>query len=303
MKDAIISFLKGLWIGGTMTVPGVSGGAMAMIMGIYDRLIYSVSHLFKEFKKSVLFLAVFACGGGIGAVLFSKIITFLLNNFGVPFRFFFVGAIAGGIPLMLKSARVKKFSPACIICPLIGGAIVVGIWLLTKKQFGGGMPSLHDSAVKYIIFSLIAGVLAAIALVVPGISLTHIFAMLGIFAPIMAAVGDLDIKALLQYIPMGLVCVVGTFLIAKILEPAMNNYPTPTYLTIFGFLLGSIPALLFDPADKGADAAASVSYSDLSAVMWIVSILCAALGFFALYMLSRFEIKRINETAKEEAAE
>ena len=138
---------------------------------------------------------------------------------------------------------------------------------------------------------------------VPGISLTHIFAMLGIFAPIMAAVGDLDIKALLQYIPMGLVCVVGTFLIAKILEPAMNNYPTPTYLTIFGFLLGSIPALLFDPADKGADAAAAVSYSDLSAVMWVVSILCAALGFFALYMLSRFEIKRINETAKAEAAE
>ncbi len=300
MKDAIISFLKGLWIGGTMTVPGVSGGAMAMIMGIYDRLIYSVSHLFKEFKKSVIFLIEFALGGVIGAVLFSKLITYLLNNFGVPFRFFFVGAIAGGIPLMLKSARVKKFSPACIVCPLIGGAIVVGIWLLTKQQFGGGgLPNYHDSALKYIIFSIVAGILAAIALVVPGISLTHIFAMLGIFAPIMAAVGDLDIKALLGYIPMGLVAVVGTFLIAKILEPAMNRFPTPTYLTIFGFLLGSIPALLFDPADKGAEAAQSVGYGELSVGMWIVSILCAGLGFVALYMLSRFEIKRINAAENE----
>ncbi len=300
MKDAIISFLKGLWIGGTMTVPGVSGGAMAMIMGIYDRLIYSVSHLFKEFKKSVIFLIEFALGGVIGAVLFSKLITYLLNNYGVPFRFFFVGAIAGGIPLMIKSARVKKFSPACIVCPLIGGAIVVGIWLLTKQQFGGGgLPSFHDAAVKYVIFSVVAGILAAIALVVPGISLTHIFAMLGIFAPIMEAVGNLDIKALLSYIPMGLVAVVGTFLIAKLLEPAMNKFPTPTYLTIFGFLLGSIPALLFDPADKGADAAQSVGYGELSAGMWVVSVISAAVGFFALYMLSRFEIKRINEAKAE----
>ncbi|MBR1811931.1 MAG: DUF368 domain-containing protein [Clostridia bacterium] len=288
MKDAIISFLKGLWIGGTMTVPGVSGGAMAMIMGVYDRLIYSVSHLFKEFKKSVIFLIEFAIGGVIGFVLLAKAITWLLESptFSVPFHFFFVGAIAGGIPIIFKSAKVKKFSPACIICPVIGIVLVVLIWMIPQDLFH---VSFADNKLKYFAFQIFAGILAAIALVIPGISLTQIFAMLGIYGDIMAVVGNMDIKGILRYVPLGIVAVLGTYLLAKALEPAMKYHPTVTYLLIFGFLLGSIPQLLSD-----------IHYGiGSSAGTWLLCAVAAVAGFFALYYMSRVEIKRIEAAQAE----
>lgn len=283
MKDIIITFLKGLWIGGTMTVPGVSGGSMAMIMGVYDRLIYSVSHLFKDFKKSVLFLIEFAIGGVLGFVLLAKLITFMLESeaLSVPFHFFFVGAIAGGIPIIFKSAGVKKFSAPCIICPVIGIIVVVLIWLIPQNLFS---VSPTDNIFIYIIFQIFAGILSAVALVIPGISLTQILAMLGMYNDIMRVVGDLDIKGIMGYIPLGISAVIGTFLLAKALEPAMKKYPLVTYLLIFGFLLGSIPQLLSD-----------VNYTNATPVTWVISAVAAVLGFFALYLMSRVEIKRISQ--------
>ena len=93
--------LKGAWVGGTMTVPGVSGGTMAMVLGIYDRLISSVSRVFKEPKQSIPFLLWFALGGAGGILLFSRGISLLLSSrWEVPARFFFLGAVGGGIPLI-----------------------------------------------------------------------------------------------------------------------------------------------------------------------------------------------------------
>ena len=96
-REGITTILKGMWIGGTMTVPGVSGGSMAMIMGIYDRLITSVSSFFKHPKESVTFLALFVGGAGLGMILFARLINTLLTGpADIPVRFFFLGAVAGG---------------------------------------------------------------------------------------------------------------------------------------------------------------------------------------------------------------
>ena len=94
-----VTILKGMWVGGTMTVPGVSGGSMAMILGVYDRLIASVSGFFKEPVKSIVFLGQFVAGAGVGMVLFSRLITWLLTTRAdIPLRFFFLGAVAGACP-------------------------------------------------------------------------------------------------------------------------------------------------------------------------------------------------------------
>ena len=100
-RDHLITILKGMWIGGTMTVPGVSGGSMAMIMGVYDRLISSVSSFFRNPGKSMSFLVRFVLGAGVGMVLFSRFISFLFTTRAdVPLRFFFLGAVAGGVPMI-----------------------------------------------------------------------------------------------------------------------------------------------------------------------------------------------------------
>ena len=97
-------FLKGLCVGGTMLVPGVSGGSMAMILGIYDKLITSVSSFFACKKRNALFLLLFALGGGAGMLLFANPLLYLPQRYPLVLRWFFIGAVAGSTPMMLKKS-------------------------------------------------------------------------------------------------------------------------------------------------------------------------------------------------------
>lgn len=91
-----------------MLVPGVSGGSMAMILGIYDKLITSVSSFFACKKRNALFLLLFALGGGAGMLLFANPLLYLLQRYPLVLRWFFIGAVAGSTPMMLKKAQIHK---------------------------------------------------------------------------------------------------------------------------------------------------------------------------------------------------
>ena len=135
-RDNLITILKGMWIGGTMTVPGVSGGSMAMILGVYDRLISSVSSFFKNPGKSMSFLVRFVLGAGVGMVLFSRFISFLFTTRAdVPLRFFFLGAVAGGVPMIYREAGIRKISLGAVAYPVIGILGVVILALLPTGLF------------------------------------------------------------------------------------------------------------------------------------------------------------------------
>lgn len=97
MKHLIIA-LKGLFVGGTMLVPGVSGGSMAMILGIYHELIASISSFLKHKKESLLFLGVFVIGALVGMALFARPLEALIERFPMPTLYFFIGAVVGGVP-------------------------------------------------------------------------------------------------------------------------------------------------------------------------------------------------------------
>ena len=101
------NFLKGACVGGSMLVPGVSGGTMAMILGVYDRLISAVSSFTKNVRENAAFLGIFALGAAAGMLLFARPILMLIEAFPMTMRFFFIGAVAGGVPLMVRRARVR----------------------------------------------------------------------------------------------------------------------------------------------------------------------------------------------------
>ena len=103
-KDGISTAAKGLIVGGTMLVPGVSGGSMAMILGIYDRLVSSVSSFTKQKKESFFFLTVFTFAALAGMMLFASPLLALIEAYTKPMMFFFLGTVAGGIPMMYQSA-------------------------------------------------------------------------------------------------------------------------------------------------------------------------------------------------------
>lgn len=258
-----ITILKGMWVGGTMTVPGVSGGSMAMILGVYDRLIASVSGFFKEPVKSIVFLGQFVAGAGVGMVLFSRLITWLLTTRAdIPLRFFFLGAVAGGVPMIYREAGIRRFHLGAVAYPVIGILSVVILALLPSGLFAPG------EGIVSVLMQLIGGVIIAIGLVLPGISVSQMLYMLGIYESIMADISSLNV---LPLIPLGIGVLGGTFLTAKVLESLMERHPQPTYLIILGFMFGSLPEL-FPGIPGGADL--------------IFSAAAAVLGFLALYWMS-----------------
>ena len=230
--------IKGLVIGSTMTLPGVSGGSMAMVLGIYDRLLKHVSEITKYPKESLTFLLWFAAGAGSGAFLFSRGISWLLTTRaeGV-LRFFFLGAVAGGIPMILKSASVSRIRGREMICILTGILTALLIALIPQGIFAPGT----ENTPMHLLFQLAGGFIIAVALVLPGISASQMLYMLGIYESTLKAISSLDILALL---PLAVGGIMGTYLTARILEQLIKKHREATFLMILGFMLASLPELL-----------------------------------------------------------
>ncbi len=265
MKNAIVTFLKGLCIGGTMTVPGVSGGSMAMILGIYDKMISAVTKALKFDKKSIIFLLLCVAGAGLGMVLFSNSILELIENFPMPTRYFFIGAVAGGVPMIYRCAGVKEFSAKTIIYPIIGIVIVSLIALLPEGLFA---PS-EEFSITSLAIQILGGVIIAAALVLPGISVSQMLLMLGLYEIVMKSVASLLI---LPLIPIAIGVVLGTVGTAKAMDSLMRKYPLATYLIILGFVLGSLREL-FPGVPTGLEIP--------------LCLLTAAAGFFAVFTISK----------------
>lgn len=262
--------LKGFFVGGTMLVPGCSGGTMCIILGVYDKLISSVSSFFKDKIKNVTFLIMFAIGALAGIVLCSKPILALIEAYPIRMMYLFIGAVCGGIPLIIKEAKIKKFTPVLPIYPIIGFAIVFSINFLPENliQADSGLD------LGIVILLLFAGFISAIALILPGISLSYFLVILGLYEKIVSAIGRFDILFLL---PFGIGLLIGIVSTVKLLEAAMKKYTTATYLIILGFIIGSIVKVF-----PGV-------YADFE---FLIGIMFFATGFFAIYKLAELENKK-----------
>ena len=282
MKDILITLAKGLWIGGTLTVPGVSGGAMAMILNIYDRLVCSLNSLFRrggwqDKKKSLVFLASAGVGGLVGFVLFSKLVGLLLEAFPVHICFLFAGAIAGGIPAVLAAADIKRVRVADVLFVVLGVGIVSLVALIPDGLFSPDSEGIGGVALQ-----LVGGVVVAIGLVLPGISMSQMLYVFGIYDDIIAHVSDLDV---LPLIPFAIGGMVGTLATSFMVEKLLARFPRQSYLMIFGFLLGSIPQMFAD-----------VSFGGTGALDVMLFAVLAVLG--ALLVVGMFVLEKRRDKTK-----
>lgn len=237
-REAVVTILKGIWVGGTMTVPGVSGGSMAMIMGIYDKLITSVSSFFRKPRESILFLMEFLAGAAVGMLLFAKLISYLFTTSAdIPVRFFFLGAVAGGVPLIYRKASIRELNLKAILYP-ISGILLVELLAMIPEGF---FAPEEGAGLLGIVLQFVGGIIIAIGLVLPGISVSQMLYMLGIYEEIMKNISQLNV---LPLIPLGIGVMGGIFGTTRLLENLLNKYPQPTYLIILGFMFGSLPQLL-----------------------------------------------------------
>lgn len=238
-KEIVLNTSKGFIVGASMLVPGVSGGTMAIILGIFDKLIHAINNFFKDFKKSFILLAEFCLGAGIGFLLFSRVISFALKNFQLPMVYFFIGAILGGVPLLFKQTKIQKTDTKGIIIGVISGILGVALVLLLRfipessVNFGGSLN------LKSIIMQLITGIIIAVALVLPGISTSHMLLILGMYNTTLNAI-EHPFDNITFLASLAVCVVIGVFLTTNLLEKAMTKFPQITYFAIIGFVLGSI---------------------------------------------------------------
>ena len=243
-KGFFSDILAGICIGVAFIIPGFSGGSVAAILGIYERLIKAIAGIFKNFKKSVLTLLPIAIGLiiGIGVLLFP--IGYFLHKFPLPTVSLFVGLAIGGIPSM--AGRVKGKVDASDIMTLL--STLVGVVFLSFIPNVGEVNLIGLDFGGYVLLFFI-GIVGACALVIPGISGSMLLLILGYYRPLVSVVTDnilrfnnVGVSVLILGV-CGLGIVVGFFLISVIMKLLLEKYPRGTYFAIIGFIIGSLPTV------------------------------------------------------------
>lgn len=256
----IKSILKGMVIGIANIIPGVSGGTMMVSMGIYDKLIHCITHLFSEFKKSVLFLLPIAVGMVIAIAASSFGLSWLFENLPIQTNLLFVGLILGGLPAICKNVKGSKIKVGHVIAGLLFFALVVGMAAMGETE--GAAADLSFGFVNAI--KLVGvGVVASATMVIPGVSGSMVLMLMGFYHPVLDAIKDfftalasLDMDGILAgcgiLVPFGAGVVIGVFAIAKLVEIIFERFPLYAYWAIIGlivaspfaiYLMGSFPAL------------------------------------------------------------
>lgn len=239
-------FLKGLIIGCASILPGISGGTMALTLGIYERLIEIAGNVFHNFKKNVLFLIPIGVGALVGIFLLSTFINVGLEKYPEITTLFFVGLMIGGIPSLLKKVKKKSFNFKNITISLIAFTTII-IFILTK-EVSNEVSFVGMNITGYITLVFI-GILASATLVIPGISGSLVLMLIGYYKPIVETISSLakfnDIgKNLLILIPFAIGIVVGIVITSKIIGYLLKKYPTQTYYAIYGIIFASIIGVL-----------------------------------------------------------
>ena len=256
-----MTFLKGFAVGAAMLVPGASGGTAAIILGIYDRLIGAVSSLRKNFFKNAVFLSVFSLGGILGILALSKAVLYLFESKELVMRFLFSGIIAGSIPALLKKSGQKVPSGGCVLSAAAGALLCIALSLIPDGAFSNQTGLLSDA---------VCGVIVAVALVLPGISASHMLLVMGKYEQILQSIESFDILSLA---PFGIFLLLGIFLTASLLEKLMSKYSSYTFFAISGFVVASLSEVI------------TIFPSSVSELIYCFS--AAAAGFIAAFSLSR----------------
>lgn len=246
MKEKIKNLLVGLALGTANIIPGVSGGTIAMTMGIYERLIGIASNIFKDLKKNIMFLLPIGIGMVLAILLLSKVINYSLENYEFQTVFFFVGLILGGLPFLFKKVTKKSIGVKNVMISVICFALVFSLTFLNE---GNNVVNLDAITFPLLIKLFIVGIIAAATMVIPGISGSFILMLLGYYKPIVETISNLTNFDLLIHNGLvlgsfGVGVIVGIVLISKAIEFLLKKCPTETYFGIYGIIISSIVVII-----------------------------------------------------------
>ena len=249
MKSLIL-VIKGFIMGIANIIPGVSGGTLAIILGIYERFLEAISHFLKNFKDNIRFLIPVFLGIGISLISMSNVIDYSYKHYPLPTTVFFVGLVLGGIPLLINKTKKEKNKNMLVnILAFVLTFSLVIVMALADKLFGMSKEVLLNnlSLIGYIKV-LFVGCIASATMIIPGVSGSLVLMLLGYYYPIIGL-----IKALTHFNNIfgnmivlgvfGIGILVGLVLISKLLEYLFKKHSKATYCGVLGFIFASLIAI------------------------------------------------------------
>lgn len=238
MTQDVSIFLKGLAMGAANVIPGVSGGTIALITGIYERLINAIKacdvtamklFLARDFAKlwqhiDGRFLAAIGLGVVVSIVTLAKLFEYLLDAHERFTMAFFFGLIL--LSLYYVAKRISAWTPTVIVSLIVGSAIAIGIALLA--------PASENSSFIYV---FVCGVVAISSMILPGLSGSFVLIIMGNYALVLGAISSMQMSVL---VPLALGCVVGLVLFSHVIAWIFKHYENQTLALMTGFVLGSL---------------------------------------------------------------
>ena len=282
MMKWFLDVLRGAVIGLANVIPGVSGGTMMVSMGIYDKLIYSINHLFKRFKECFRILLPYLVGMVAAILLGAFALKAAFTRFPLPTNALFIGLILGSLPLILKQMKGEQIGWQGILVFVLFFGLV--IWLKVIEQENTAEIRLNAGTVLLLV---LLGAICSAAMVIPGVSGSMILKTLGYYEPIVTGAIPGAVKGLTGgdwgavaqnlgiLIPFALGIVGGIFGIAKLIEILMKKWKGRTYCGILGMVLASPVVILMDTS----------IFEGFSAGICAASVAALALGAWVAFRL------------------
>lgn len=250
MKN-IMLMMKGFVMGIANIIPGVSGGTLALTLGIYEDFIGAISHFFSKLKENIKFLLPIFIGMGLSILTMSNVISTSFDRFPIPTTLFFMGLVIGGIPMLvskIKDSKEKKQVSSYIIALITFSIVMLMAFADQIFASGIGEVSFQNMNILSYILLFIVGVIAAATMVIPGVSGSLVLMLLGYYLPIINVVKELThFKNIFSNILIagffGIGILVGIVLIAKLIEYLLEKFEKKTYFGVLGFIIASVAAI------------------------------------------------------------
>lgn len=274
--ESILLIIKGFFMGIANVIPGVSGGTIAIILGIYEKFISTISNIFKNIKENLKFLIPVFLGMGLAIITTSKVVGYSYDKFPLPTIMFFVGLVFGGIPMLINNVKGKKETKELSSYIVAIFTFLLVIFMASYKflfSMNGEVSFVSMDIIDYVLLFII-GVVAAATMVIPGISGSLVLMILGYYYPVINTInslfkGDFFSNAIILGI-FGVGVVVGIVLISKLLEMLFKKYNTKTYFGVIGFVVASVLAIPLSACVELNSIDVSVEQSIISIVMLVI---------------------------------
>ncbi|MFL2106106.1 DUF368 domain-containing protein [Desemzia sp. FAM 23991] len=279
-KDWFIRLLKGAAVGIGGILPGLSGGVLAVIFGLYDEIISFLGNITKNFLQNVRYFLPVGIGGVIGVVIFSAFVEKAFGQYEAMFTCLFIGFVVGTFPSLWKTAGEKGRNTVDISILVISA---VGLTLL--MVIGG--QSLTQLAPGFLTW-VFSGALIGLGVIVPGMSPSNFLIYFGLYEKMSAGISSFDFSVIIPLVIGGLLCVL---LLAKLADWLFTRFYSKMYHFILGMVIGSSLAI-FPTVILPAFSSEGLAASGLSFTLTLVfSLIMFVIGVIFSYWFSGIEEK------------